>query len=390
MKSGVGLSRNKDFGDALNEAYRLALKDMGALKADLVLFAYTYDYALDTDLFTSVVKRVFKETPHMGCSTWSAWTQKEMLEGDSGIQVLAMKDLNHEFDFLNVHSLKEKSDLWAMELSRQLQDVESFGKQEDALLIFADSLNFSAGQGFEKLKKYHPELKAMGLACSYGIPQCSVVNDGKLSTNSLAAWHLSGPGVHTALLQSIQPEANEIRINRMSENLLIEIDEKPAFYRLCEHLMEIDDLPMMAQDEFRKYMGNLYIVERHRDLANSPNHYGEPYRVVSLLGSEMTTGMVAVGDSLNFDRAHYLGQKKTQYAEEVSEKQLQKLKDACPSPSLIIMLAATSHFRDQERKRSDTQLVQSCFPQASLFGIGSQAEFFNENNTNSCLIIAFD
>jgi hypothetical protein len=191
------------------------------------------------------------------------------------------------------------------------------------------------------------------------------------------------------LLQNVRPELERIHINRMSENLVIEIDEKPAFYRLCEHLMIEDDLPMMPPDDFRKHMGNLYIVEKSMNKIPLIKSFGESFRVVSLLGSEMTTGMVAIGDALDFDREHFLGQKKAKYLEEYSRHVLEDLKKAVPHPSLVLTLCSTSHFRDQDRKIGDLDLVKEYFPDASLFGLGTNGEFLGEANQYSSLIVVF-
>lgn len=391
MKAGIGISRSKDFSTALQEAYRTALQRLAALKPDLVFVAYTYDHALDTDLFCSILKRQLRDVPHFGCSTWSAWSGEDAFDAETGLVVLALKDLPFEPKFLKVHSLKEKVDLWAAELGRSLESLGAATTEntEESLFMIADSIHFQAGKGFQRLRQSHPGLQAFGFGTSFGIPQSTVLLNGEIFSNSMVALWMKGFSPWLGLLQNILPEAKEIHINRMSENLVIEIDEKPAFYRLCEHLMVEDDLPMMPPDEFRKHMGNLYIVEKLKDPAPQLKAFGEAFRVVSLLGSEMTTGMVAIGDSLDFDRAHFLGQKKAKYLEEHARVVLQKLKDQVDKPSLIMSFCSTTHSRDQERQLSDLQLIQEYFPNTLILGVGSNGEFMDDANQYSSLLAVF-
>lgn len=390
MKIGIGLSRAKDVQEAIQAAHRSALQDLQALKADFLLFAYTYDFALEPDLLSSVVRRNFKSVAHAGFSTWSGWKGSELFEGESGVMVLAFKDLPQEPKIFKVHSLKEKADLWSAEMIRRLEAEEVEERSEkDSLMLIADSIHFTAGRGFERIREHFPKLLSFGFGTSYGIPQCSVLVDGELFPNTMLGIYLPELRPYLALLQSVEPESQPIHINRMSENLLIEIDEKPAFYRLSEHLMATDDLPMMAPDEFRKHMGNLYIIERPDKAQSSENIVGEAHRIVSLLGSEMTTGMVAVGDSLDFERKHYLGQKKLEYSEDLAEKRLRELKEKIASPSLILNFSSSMRFRDNDRRVNDPSLIEKVFPQTPLFGVSSNGEFLQDLNQQASLVVAF-
>lgn len=387
---GVGLSQSKDIQQALQEAYRESLQRMGALKAQFVMISYTYDHGLDPELLSSILKRQFRDIPHIGWSTWSAWTADNQFEAESGVIVTSFSGLPEGRRLFKVFSIKEKQDLWASELLRHLDTCDEIDRQDSSLLVIADSIHFKSDAGFSRFQEEHPRLKVMGFGASYGIPQCSLIVDGEIYSNALLAFYLPGIQPWSALIQNICPEADKININRMSENLVIEIDEKPAFYRLTEHLMTEDDLPMMAPDEFRKHMGNMFIVEKDAESSSVLKNIGEGYRVVSLLGSEMTTGMVAVAENLDFSKQHFLGQKKNKYIEDQGLEMLEQLKTKVPKPKFIMMFCSTSHFRDKDRTKSDIQLVKSVFPQTPIFGMGTQAEYLAEKNIQSALIIAFE
>jgi len=391
MKQGVGLSRSKDLAQALAEASRSALQNLKALKADFYFVVYTYDHGLDPGLLSGILKRQFRDTPHVGWSSWTGWTSGELFEAESGVMVLAIKDLPKDWEVFRVYSVKEKQGLWAAEMLRHLDlKQQSLKDTPSSLFLVADSINFQTEEGFERLIQDYPHLKTFGFGASYGIPQCSLIANTEIYSNAVLGILIPGVFPWTASIQNIRPESERIHINRMSENLVIEIDEKPAFYRLSEHLMQTDDLPMMSPDEFRKHMGNMYIVEKYKESLEGMNHVGDSYRVVSLLGSEMTTGMVAVGDSLNFSREHFLAQKKASYAEGLGFKILEQVKEKLPNPSMIWMMGSSAHLRDKDRKISDMQLVKSVFPNAPIFGIGTHAEYIGNKNTQSCVVVAFD
>lgn len=390
MKIGIGFSKLKTSEGALQEAYRKSLQKLGATRASLVFIFYSYDYTLDAPAFAGALKKVLRDVPHMGSSSWSAWSQKETFEGETGLMVVSFHDLPFTFDFLRVHSLREKAELWSAEIARQLGDrAVSQKEKSDFLFLAADSLNFSGGSGFTFLERHFPDLQVFGFGTSFSVPQTSLVCNGEVYTNALIGLVAEGAKPWIGLLQNVRPEQNPIAVNRMSENLIIELDGKPAFYRLCEHLMTEDDLPMMSPDEFRKHMGNLYIVEKTQQPTDRPRVIGEPYRIVSLLGSEMTTGMVAVANALDFSQTHYLGQKKTAYAHSQSVQVLEELKKKIPKPSMLWMLVSSTRFRDKDRAKTDFETVSEVFPDTPVMGLATNGEFLGGTNQYASIVIVF-
>jgi hypothetical protein len=285
-----------------------------------------------------------------------------------------------------VHSLKEKQGLWATELSRQLEGSEDL---ESLCLFSADSLHFQVGTQLPKIQNLYPKTPIVGWGTSYGIPQCSVLIHGEVFSNALMAMSFDNNHSVVASIQNIEPEGDAIRINRMSENLVIEIDEKPAFYRLCEHLVEVEDLPMMPPDEFRKHMGNLFLIEKTPHSHLSDRLIGGFHRSISLLGSEMTTGMVAVSESLDFSKELFLGQKKYQYLESNAAKYFEELRSRIPQPKLLFMLSSGAHWREKEASKNDLQLLEHFFPQSKIIGVSTQSEVAWGPHQNSLLVVAF-
>lgn len=388
MKMGVGFSKEKSPDAALQEAYRKSLQRLGATKSDLSFVFYSYDYGVDPAVLTGAFKRVFKYTPNIGASTWGAWSEKEAFEGETGLIVMSLKEPSFEFDLLKVNSLREKAELWSAELARQIGDKEH-GTDATSLLLLSDSLNFTPGTGFSFLERHFPKMQAYGFGTSFSIPQCSVVLDGDVYVNALTGLLMRGAQPWLGILQGVKPELQQVAVNRMSENLIIELDGKPAFYKLCEHLMVQDDLPMMSPDEFRKHMGNLFMVEMGDSKTERPQTFGDSYRVVSLLGSEMTTGMVAVANPLDFSQIHYLGQKKSAYAEAEGHAVLKQLKEKIPKPSMVWMFCSHSRNRDKDRQTSDFSLVQSYFPETPVLGVSSNGEYLGGVNQYAALIAVF-
>ena len=388
MKVGIGLSRSKDLAKALPEAYRASLQKLQALKADFTIIAFTYDHAIDSDLLSALLRRNFKDIPHLGFSTRSAWTDSESFEGESGILMMSFLMPEVKRSFYKIHSVKEKADLWATELIRKLHDSELTSSATGTFLFAADGVHFKAGSGLEQLSEAFPNIQFLGFGSSYGIPQCCQVTDAEVHSNSLVGVFFEGYESWSAILQHIEPEAQPIHINRMSENLVIEIDQKPAFYRLTEHLMETDDLPMMSQDEFRKRMGNLYLVEKSATTHLSPRVLGHSHRVIPLLGSEMTTGMVAVSEPVRLDYELSLGQKKKFYAEDRAIETLTQLKEKVPQPLALFVCASSTRARDPVRTKGDLMLLKEVFPKVPIFAVSSQSEFLNASNQHSAIVWA--
>lgn len=390
MKIGAGISREKEPQLALQEAYRRSLQKIGATRSDFSFVFYSYEFGLDPAAFGASLKKVFRDTPHVGCSTWSVWFQKDGFESDSGMMVLSFKDMKSVPEIYKVHSLKEKAELWSAELSRQMED-SSLGapSSKDLLFLMADSLNFTPGAGFTVLERHFPGLQIGGFGASYSVPQVSTVFQGEVYFNTLIGVLMRGLEAGMVISQSIMPELNPIEINRMSENLVIEIDHKPAFYKLCEHLMTKDDLPMMSPDSFRKHMGDLYLVEAVRVQPRRPRTYGDVHSVVSLLGSEMTTGMVAVAQDLDFSREHYLGQKKVKYAEETLMSALEQAHRDIPKAELIMMASSVPRLREKDRTEDDMTIVRKVYPDVPILQIASQGEYLGGSNQFAALLTIF-
>jgi hypothetical protein len=389
IKVGIGFSRTKDLAKAIPEAYRGSLQKLQALRADFAMMAFTYDHAIDAELLAALLKRNLKGVDHLGFSTWSGWTDSEVFEGDSGLCMISFLMPKEKRLIFKIHSLKEKAELWASELIRKFQDSEIAPSSRGTFLFVADGIHFQSGSGMEKLSEAFPHIQFLGFGNSYGIPQCCQIANAEVHSNSLVGILILDYETWSAILQHIEPEAEAIQINRMSENLVIEIDKKPAFYRLTEHLMEADDLPMMSQDEFRKKMGNLYLVERSISPHKSPRTLGHSHRVIPLLGSEMTTGMVAVSEPIDLEKQLFLGQKKKIYAEEQSLETLLRLKEQVPDPAALFVCASSTRSRDPVRTKSDMMILKAVFPGVPIFGVSSQLEFLNGSNQHSAIVLAF-
>lgn len=390
MKVGAGVSRERDPQIALQEAYRRSLQKIGVTKAEFSLIFYSYDFGLDPAAFSACLKKVFRDIPHVGCSTWSAWFHKEGFEADSGILIVSFKDLKALPELFKVHSLKEKAELWSAELSRQIEDRSpTRPRSQDILFVMADSLNFNAGAGFTVLERHFPGLQICGFGASYSVPQVSTVFQGDVHFNTLIGILMRDAEASIGISQNIMPELNPIEINRMSENLLIEIDHKPAFYKLCEHLMGSDDLPMMSPDNFRKHMGDLYLVETVRVNPRRFRTFGDVHNVVSLLGSEMTTGMVAVAQDLDFNREHHLGQKKVKYAEQSLAAVLDQVQSEIPEPSFIFLAVSVARLRDKDRTVDDLSLVRRVYPDVPVLLVSSQGEYLGGANQFAALLTFF-
>ncbi len=390
MKLGIGLSKEREPDQALQEAYRKSLQKLKATKADLSLVFYSYDYAMDTTALSAAFKRVFRDVPNLGSSTASAWFGNEGFELETGLMCISIKDLGFEYDVFKVHSLKEKAQLWSTELSRQIHDQNVLNqKVTDFILVISDSLNFVPGEGFSNLERALPETQICGVNASYSVPQVSLLCNNEIHMNSLLAVGFRGVKPYVGLMHNVLPELNPVNVNRMSENLMIEIDDKPAFYKLSEHLMSQDDLPMMSPDQFRKHMGDLFLIQIPRNQPMRPRTIGTPHEVVSLLGSEMTTGMVAVANELDFQKIHYLGQRKAHYAEEQALKVFSELKAQCENPSWILFFNSMSRLRDRERKTSDRTILKQVFPSTPTLEIASQGEFLGAHNQFAGLAIVF-
>ncbi len=391
MRIGFGISKLREPEAALQEAFRSSLKAMQSTTADFCLVFYSYDHGLDLASLGSVFRKVFRQIPHLGSSTWGAFGDREGFEAETGMVVASFKDLPATPYFLKVHSLREKAEVWAAEIARQMGDrLRESTKNSDFVFLIADSLNFVPGMGLSFLEKHFPQTQMTGFGTSFSVPQSSVVCCGEVYTNAMVGVGLEGVQTWLGLAQNIRPELQSISINRMSENLIIEVDEKPAFYKLCEHLMTIDDLPMMSPDDFRKHMGNLYLVERPKPSgATRIRAFGEAYRAIPLLGSEMTTGMVAVGQGLDFSCDHFLGQKKPQYLENDLRISLEKMRAENANSSFLLLLCASNHWRDRDRTTSDMEIVREIFPNTPLLGVATNGEYVGLVNQFATVVVAF-
>ena len=135
-------------------------------------------------------------------------------------------------------------------------------------------------------------------------------------------------------------------------------------------------------------MGNLYLVEESATTHLSPRVLGHSHRVIPLLGSEMTTGMVAVSEPVRLDYELSLGQKKKFYAEDRAIETLTQLKEKVPQPLALFVCASSTRARDPVRTKGDLMLLKEVFPKVPIFAVSSQSEFLNASNQHSAIVWA--
>lgn len=229
LQAGVGQSSNPSTERAAEEAAAQAMARAGISQADLVMVFSTVDYLADHPKLIAVLQQVTKSERLLGCSGVGVLTGAGEVEGKPGLAILVLSSeevRTHPFLFSPLRD--HEQDIGA-EITRQV----GWGLERNPLLVLLpDAYNGQPRRLFQGIEERLGFVPVVGAGCSesgaYG--RTYQLYGEEMATNAASGLLLTGSFESTiGITQGCQPVTEALTITKAQGNLILEIDNRPAF-----------------------------------------------------------------------------------------------------------------------------------------------------------------
>lgn len=250
ISAGVGLSENADAVRAARAAAGAALERIGGERADWGLVFATPAHRPQYAPLLAEVQKTLGTPSLAGCSGAGVIGGGEEVEGGHGVSVLAVRS-----DTLRAeaHLLPGGDDFGrqaAIDLAARLP-------QDGTLVAFPDPFAVRPQQMLAELRAAGNAVTVIGGAPGSAPrhPATFQFFGRNVATRSIAALHLRGAGARGAIgiTQGCQPVGPPCRVTRASENIVLELDGRPALEVLRGRL------PAGVSDALERLGGHLFV-----------------------------------------------------------------------------------------------------------------------------------
>ena len=290
LQAGVGLSTQQDTEKAALEAAHAALTRAGGSAADFAIVFATASHGPGYSLLLRTIQKATQATHVVGCSAGGVLTTDGEVERASGVAVLTVKTDAFAASRFFVPQLRGRGYETGKEVAAYVQPRL---KNDNLLAVFPDTYNFNAASFFHGLSEGVPQLATIGGGASEdgSVGETFQLCGDTVSNNAVCGLLLSGQFHHsTSIAQACQPIGPVHTVTESHQNLLLELDGRPAFEVFAEVVRKplVDDLRRAAAFVFV----GLPVDSERQHLAR-----GE-YVVRNIVGFDPKQGVVAVADEI--------------------------------------------------------------------------------------------
>ena len=285
LKAGVGQSSRTDTRAAIEEAARGAMEGLSGETADLALLYATVDHAgpLEQELTTL---SLLTGTPDIvGCSGLGILTENGEIEGESGIAVMALASDTVRARPFGRESLKGNDAAAGQDIAAAVGPDQAFPDRAAGRRLPKPSRRVAGGHGSSAGHSGPLVGAAASENGSHG--RTYQFYGDQVTSNSVVGFALSG-GFETVIdiTQGCQPVGDPMIITKADENLIFEIDGRPAF----EVFVELIGKPF--QQDLRRALAFVFagLPPDPRQTEIEPGQY----LVRNIIGLDAQRGIVAV------------------------------------------------------------------------------------------------
>jgi small ligand-binding sensory domain FIST len=228
LRAGVGQSTGLATERAAAEAAMQAMAQAGSSRASVAVVFFSCEHAAHQRQLTEAVRRVAQTDQIIGSSGAGILTGSAELEGAPGIGVLVLCSDEVQTRPFMFTALRERDEQVAGEIAR----LRPAGSERGSLLaLFPDTYNGHPQRLLRALESEAGFVPVVGAGSSEnGAEQMTYQLCGdSVATNAIAGFYLSG--TFDALIditQGCQPITKPMVITKAKQNLIYEIDGRPA------------------------------------------------------------------------------------------------------------------------------------------------------------------
>lgn len=290
LQAGVGLSTQQDTEKAAFEAAYTALTRTGSSHADFALVFATASHGPGYSLLLRTIQETTQATHVVGCSAGGVLTTDGEIERASGVAVLTVRTDAFVASRFFIPQLRGHGYETGKEVAAHVQPRL---KDDNLLAVFPDTYNFNAASFFHGLSDRVPHLVTVGGGASEdgSVGETFQLCGDTVSNNAVCGLLLSGHFQHSmSIAQACQPIGSVHTVTKSHQNLLLELDGRPAFEVFAEVVRKplADDLQRAATFVFI----GLPVDSERQHIAR-----GE-YVVRNIVGFDPEQGIVAVADEI--------------------------------------------------------------------------------------------
>ncbi len=290
LHAGVGLSTEKDTARAAVEATTTALTRAQMASADLALVFATTEHGPQYHRLLRTIKETAHATHVVGCSAGGVLTTDGEIERAPGVAVLTVQADTFSASRFFIPQLRGRGQEVGGEAAAFAHPRLG---ANNLMVVFPDTYNFHSAAFFQGLSETAPDLPVVGGGASEDgtVGETFQLCGDTVSNDALCGVLLSGQFHHTiGIAQACQPLGPVHTVTKSHQNLLLELDGRPAFEVFAEVVRQplIEDLRRAAAFVF---VGLPVDPERQR-IAR-----GECV-IRNIVGFDPRQGIVAVADDI--------------------------------------------------------------------------------------------
>ena len=335
-------------------------------EADLVVVFFTVDHLADYQKLLSAIKIITRSERIVGSSGAGVLSRDGEIEGAPGIAVLVLSSEDLGANPLMFNPLKARDREIGGEIARA---VKTEPGKESLLVLFPDPYNAQPGRLFEGIEEGLGSFPVVGAGSSENGSRGKTYQlfGDKISSNSISGFWLSG-SFHRSIdiTQGCQPITDPMVITKARGNLILEIDNRPAFEVFAKVLKGplLEDIGRALAFVFAGLPGD------RRQNSVAPGQY----LVRNIVGLDPQKGVLAVAEEV-FEGERMVftlrdGQRAREDLQQMLERQRQSLGGKPPRLGLYFNCCArgTSLYGIQGIDTAYMRSALGDFPLIGMFG----------------------
>jgi small ligand-binding sensory domain FIST len=335
-RAGVGQSSNPSTADAVREAAIQAMAQASVTRAHAAMIFFTVDYASQPRELIDTLCRVTGTSQVVGCSAAGILSSAGEVEGSQGLAVLVFTSDQIQSSAFLIHSVRERDQEVGAEIAQKI--TPRLG-QESLLTLFPDTYHCQPQQLLGTMGEATGFVPVVGAGSSEnGTAGATYQLAGEtVASNAVAGLHLSGSfETSIDITQGCQPITGPMVITKAEENLIFEIDHRPAFEVFAQVLKG-----PLAEDLRRALMFVFVGLPARADRdAVGP----DPYLVRNIIGVDPAKGVLGIGQAVREGQSIIFtlrdGQRAREDLNQMLQRQAQKLGRKRPALGLYFNCCA--------------------------------------------------
>lgn len=320
IKAGVGISGNPNATEAASEASIQAMKVGDLNRADWVLVFSTFPHRGRYGDILRTACDITHATNVTGCSGIGILTNLAEIEAEPGVCVLAVSSNSIKTASFMSQDTKDEGLKAGVEIGKRLKPLA----HDMALLaLLPDPFNFHPELLFRGIKSELGHIPIVGATASENpyVNETTVFCGDNASLRSVSGIILTGEFDYTiGITQGCQPVGKPSVVTRCENNVIIELDNKPAFEVLKRLVPQI--ILESPADLMRTFFVGFSADPEKREIT------GRDYLIRNLIGINPQRGIIGVGEELQEGQAIVFAIRNPEMAREDLKQMLQRLESS--------------------------------------------------------------